>query len=647
VCGVDVDALCGGNGSVLELAELIVSHFLAVTFTDVKSWMDDPEIFLQEDDKTQTDEKVGSCALSLLSRLIKRFGGALAPYLLRMLVKFANQPFNTLAHRILETSPEMQQALRRDAVYAAFGCAPHDLLPHLTQAGFSLEKWYATVLSKDIVLPVKRIKVVSRRAVWLCGQWASMHTEPIRRDLYARLLDENFELGGDVLVANFPAFVPRLFALIAQLDNLDFKNEVLYVLRTMISKLGSRITGFGVSALSEGFPQLWSEGDPNLRGGLLTLLTSLVQALGKNSVALQSLLCPLIAFCISPQQQSSSPHLVRPVCQLWLSMLHHTPSPFALPQMLQPFASTELPGALLAVLDVWINGVDIPEAEDLILQIAESSLLWGGLPLLTSRRIPLTTRINALSKRLFTDPPHKRNIRAVTALVGVWEAYSVLHSQVADSDFSPMLPTLQLMVNDLVALSRTPKPDQKTPPEVVDEYRRADFSARASLPLLARVMFVRGHWLCDRLRSAGTQAASMILSTLLTFWLDPTYYLRMSPLQRKLTVLAAVQVTIEEPALVSQMTDILKFVLNASRDPAGDAKVAEPGVDNEVARRAAFDEVDPAHRISGVFTRSLSPLRAFALRRLQDCIQKAEAAAQALQTAFSSLDGDLLRQLQS
>ena len=148
-----------GSQPLEQMCRHLVTEFFPLTAADLAAWDADPEEYVSEDSGEAWRFSLRPCTQCLFVALFRQFQAQLAPVLLEMLRQTLATP----------PSPELSQALAREAVYSAVGMAAFDLYDEVDFDG-----WLQSGLLQELAIRDPNYRVVRRRVIWLIGRWVGV-----------------------------------------------------------------------------------------------------------------------------------------------------------------------------------------------------------------------------------------------------------------------------------------------------------------------------------------------------------------------------------------------------------------------------------------------------------------------------------------
>ncbi|TFK29370.1 ran binding protein 11 [Coprinopsis marcescibilis] len=321
---------------VQNAVKLLITKFMPLKPSDLESWMEDPEEWLNDEDREneQWDFEIRACSERVLVQLSNQFPDVVSPLLITTFNEVAPQPSETL-----------DAILQKEALYCAIGrCAIRlkDQLP--------FERWLDTSLTLEARSENPSYPIIKRRIAWVLGRWVSEQCSspniPRIWDILVHLLKDSgpgsdtvvrltavtalkecidtLEFAADEFVSYLPEAVDELIRLIDVTDASESKRRVANSLSALMEQMGNRVTPY-MDGIAAPLPKIWTScgEDWLLKGTLLGLVTKLVEAVRERSSSLNELTIPLIQESLSDRVMT---HLDEDGLILWSSTLRNATS---------------------------------------------------------------------------------------------------------------------------------------------------------------------------------------------------------------------------------------------------------------------------------------------------------------------------------
>lgn len=316
----------------------LVTRFMPLNPHDLESWSNDPEEWLNTEDKEndQWEFEIRPCSERVLVTLCNQYPEVVTP-----LLKAA---FDDIAYKEMT---DLQGVVQKEAIYCAIGRCCHRL-----QEAIPFADWAQQILSVEARSANPSYPILKRRIAWLIGQWVSTATtspnNPTLWELLVHLMSDRSP-GTDAVVrlttvealrqcvdtlefdvTVFQPFLPRcieeLVRMLGEAETQEGKNRVTKALNTVIGQCGTHIVPF-MNIIAQPVPQLWTDSeqsdDTSFKASLLGTVTSLVSAVKQESTPLAPLIVPLVKDSLTT---SLSTHLDEDGFELLLAGLRNTTS---------------------------------------------------------------------------------------------------------------------------------------------------------------------------------------------------------------------------------------------------------------------------------------------------------------------------------
>ncbi|KAL1963724.1 hypothetical protein VTN77DRAFT_7928 [Rasamsonia byssochlamydoides] len=617
---------------VINIMELLVTRFFRFRKTDFQEWEEEPEEWEKKEEEISDawEFSIRSCAEKLFLDLVINFKELLVPRLLNVFYSFAN--------------PQNRDVLLKDSLYSAIGLAAASLEKQLDFRAF-----IESTLVPEVQIQDQGYNVLRRRIAILLGQWIPVKPEELNRtsvyqifqhllnkqdplnDLVVRItagrqlrnILEPFEFSPKLFLPYATPILENLMTLIQEVELSETRMGLLETVRVAVVKMEDHISPFSDRIISL-LPPLWEQsGEEHLmKQAILTLLTSLMNALKQDSVKYHADILPLIRNSIEPGSETIV-YLLDEALELWAAILAQTPTP----------ASPEILSLLPGLFPIFEAATD---SAPLALQIAESYILLAPQEVLSDHirfrfLVSLESLLVSVSRQRIGVVPHlvEMLIRATEMIDGGSEnSYNVIAKSLLDSSF---LSSLLDGLHSAYEASQTTGPNKKTSP-IYGVLETDYFSVLARLALGSPRVFM------SAISAATGTSEEQTLSWLLTEWFF--HYDNIGLVnQKKLHALALTQLLSingsDSPppayllnhlqSYLTVWTDIATELAEGTEDPndprAGDylifwnnAETGPGGQENEPpesSRRRDWENSDIVHRIN---------IRDFIKQRLQAVI---------------------------
>ncbi|KAF8607722.1 ARM repeat-containing protein [Ceratobasidium sp. AG-I] len=323
----------------------LVQTFLPLSDTSLELWAEDPEGFVEEEEKGGDSWEIDPrpCAERVLITLSSKYTEIVIPVLKNM--------YDTV---IAIPTTDLATAKQKEAFYSAIGRCAHRLKDVI-----DFDQWLSQVVIKEVSSPDPANRVVKRRIAWVIAKWYSDKEVPATggtiweilryliqdqgeaSDLVVRItaamaLGECVDTLGfdaDAFQPHLPFLVESLVQLASECETFENKSRVVKALSHVVECVGQRIVPL-IVPIQQVIASLWqaaasTDGGANIgsdgavwlfKANMLVLAKSLVTASKEHSSLLVGLVIPLVRESLSPE---SKLHLDEDALQLWLAALRN------------------------------------------------------------------------------------------------------------------------------------------------------------------------------------------------------------------------------------------------------------------------------------------------------------------------------------
>ncbi|KAI5893425.1 ARM repeat-containing protein [Schizophyllum commune H4-8] len=287
----------------------LVTRFMPLNPHDLESWSNDPEEWVNAEDKEndQWEFEIRPCSERVLVTLCNQYPEVVTPLL--------QAAFKDIAYKEMT---DLQGVVQKEAIYCAIGRCCHKL-----KEAIPFAEWAQKILVAEATSTNPTYPILKRRIAWLIGQWVSSGmTSPNNSTLWellVHLLGDRSQ-GTDAVVrltavealrqcvdtlefdpTVFQPFLPRcieeLLRMLGEAETQEGKNRVAKALNTVIAQCKKNVVPF-ISMIAQPIPQLWTESeqseDASFKATLLETVTSLVNVVKEESTPLAPLVVPLV-----------------------------------------------------------------------------------------------------------------------------------------------------------------------------------------------------------------------------------------------------------------------------------------------------------------------------------------------------------------
>jgi len=341
---------------VVRLMEILVTQYFVLRPSDLREWEQEPDEWERREEEIAEawEFSIRSCAEKLFLDLVINFKELLVPRLLQVF-----QQYGTTTNT---------DVLLKDSLYSAIGIAAACL-----EDVFDFNTFLRTTLVPEVQMIRPNYNLLRRRTAILLGQWVPIKPESLDRvavyQIFTHLLSKDDRLNDHVVRVtagrqlrlvlepfefNYDDFAPyatpileSMMSLISETELSETKMALLETVRVAVTKLEGHVEPYAPGIMSM-LPPLWAEsGEEHLmKQAILTMITAIVNSLGRNSLSCHSAILPLIHDSVQPDSEAIV-YLLEEALDLWSAILQQTPSddPPPSPELLA------LSSSLLPLLD--------------------------------------------------------------------------------------------------------------------------------------------------------------------------------------------------------------------------------------------------------------------------------------------------------
>ncbi|ODQ67404.1 ARM repeat-containing protein [Nadsonia fulvescens var. elongata DSM 6958] len=315
-----------------------ISHFTMVLLTwylrlrpsDLESWNDDPESWVNEDLQNAWEYQLRPCAE-------KVFGDIMANFLdtvVQLILSFVEKAIND------------DSILLKDASFCAFGLGSNSLT-EVVDFNTMFENVFQ---AQGYINSSADYKIIRRRLCLIIQEWVSvkcssenririyqlltnfLNAEDPLNDIVVQLTavqalrftidDWDFEIDGFLPFLN--GFIDRIFKLMDQVKQIESKLHLLQVISVITDRVGLKIVPYA-DAILKILPTLWEQAQTEhiIKGVILQTLTNLVNATGAGSSSCHFIVLPALKTCLD-RSLDSYDLLFEDALMLWDSTVKKT-----------------------------------------------------------------------------------------------------------------------------------------------------------------------------------------------------------------------------------------------------------------------------------------------------------------------------------
>ncbi|CAK7239354.1 MAG: hypothetical protein STHCBS139747_000784 [Sporothrix thermara] len=324
---------------ILKMVSTIITKLFHFRQSDLEAWEEDPEVWeMQESELGAAWEwQVRPCAEKVFLSLLIHNKELLVPPLL----SYFQQAMSADA-----------DLLTKEAVYTAMCNASVAM-----GTAFDFAAFVHSTLVNDVQVQGPLAKILRRRVAILLGAWAfyelpGEESLKLVYSMYAHLLNKADPANDEVVrltaarqlkatvddfqfrAALFEPYAASVFSamieLLQEVESDETKLAVLATMRTFIERMET-IAGRFSDGVVSALPAIWESAPPDtfmIKQAVLTILSTLIMALGAASQKYHALILPLIADAMNP---ASPVHqfLFEEAIELWHSIMNQSSPPLA------------------------------------------------------------------------------------------------------------------------------------------------------------------------------------------------------------------------------------------------------------------------------------------------------------------------------
>lgn len=321
------------NDLVLQLMEILVTQYFVLRPADLRDWEEEPDEWERREEEIADawEFSIRACSEKLFLDLVINFKELLVPRLLQVFQQYA--------------STSNTDVLLKDSLYSAVGIAAACLDDVLDFNAF-----LRNTLVPEVQMVEANYNLLRRRTAILLGQWVPIQPETLDRvavyQIFVHLLSredklndhvvrvtagrqlrlvlEPFEFDYDDFAPYANTLLSSIMLLTSETELSETKMAVLETARVVVTKLEGHIEPYASGIMSM-LPPLWAQsGEEHLmKQAILTMITALVNSLGKDSLSYHSAILPVIRDSVQPESEASV-YLLEDALDLWTTVLQHT-----------------------------------------------------------------------------------------------------------------------------------------------------------------------------------------------------------------------------------------------------------------------------------------------------------------------------------
>ncbi|KAK5942595.1 hypothetical protein PMZ80_005160 [Knufia obscura] len=323
------------NDFVVQLMEILVTQYFVLRPADLRDWEQEPDEWERREEEVADawEFSIRSCSEKLFLDLVINFKELLVPRLLQVFQQYA--------------SVDNHEVLLKDSLYSAIGIAAACIEDILDFNGF-----IRNTLVPEVQMDNANYNLLRRRTAIVLGQWVPIKPEQLDRvavyQIFAHLLSSSEKLNDHVVRVtagrqlklilepfefSYEHFQPyatsileNLMGLIQETELSETKMALLETVRVAVTKLEGQIEPYAQGIMSI-LPALWAEsGEEHLmKQAILTMITAIIQSLGKKGTSYHEPIYPLIHDSVQPESEASV-YLLEEALELWAALMAQAPS---------------------------------------------------------------------------------------------------------------------------------------------------------------------------------------------------------------------------------------------------------------------------------------------------------------------------------
>lgn len=326
--------LLKSNFFTLELVEnlinLITNFYLKLRPIDLENWVNDPEVWFNEEMSVNWEFQIRKCVENYFQDLSIYFNDFISQFIM---------------NKIEDLNNDNQDLITKDSILAIFELSSHSIKSKCNFNQLLLDYFLPQALDNNNSINSKLIK---RRICLIINEWVDESTNSsIRIEIYKFLLILLSDDSNDKVVKltaiqslkyliddwefrkrDFNPFanetIKNSLNLLTGLESIESKNFVLNALSILIERNTPLIDDKILIDIVSVIPILWQNSNNSnemiIKNSLLRILKDLVLALNKNSYLIHEIVIPLIPICCDPKSEFYS-LLCEDGLELWSSIM--------------------------------------------------------------------------------------------------------------------------------------------------------------------------------------------------------------------------------------------------------------------------------------------------------------------------------------
>lgn len=320
---------------ITDICRKLVGHYFILTQDELDAWDADPEAFSNDEWCGDTWKySLRPSMDTVFITVFHEYKEVLTPVILEMIA----------STNIIIPPDDMQQILKKDAIYNAAGLCAFDLYDEV-----DFDQWFSNTLVQELKIKNNNYRVIRRRVTALIGRWTGIKLSsgfrPAMYDCVVGLLSpeedmvvrltaastlrygiDDFEFNCDQFKDYMFQAFDLLFRLLKEASECETKMQVLNVMCLLLERMGNSIVPHS-EALVQYLPHLWQESEDHnmLRCAIVSTLVQLVKSMGGVPQELSPFLLPIIQMG-TDTNQGAIVYLLEDALDLWLAVLEYSPA---------------------------------------------------------------------------------------------------------------------------------------------------------------------------------------------------------------------------------------------------------------------------------------------------------------------------------
>jgi hypothetical protein len=414
---------------------------------------------------------------------------------------------------------------------------------------------------------------------------------------------------------DFAPYAERLLSsimlLTSETELSETKLALLETARVAVTKLEARVEPYAADIMNM-LPPLWAQsGEEHLmKQAILTMITAIVNSLGKNSLSYHSAILPVIHDSIQIESEAGV-YLLEDALDLWMTVLQHTPST-------NPPPSPELCSLAVSLLPLLEIGSEmlrqVFELIEAYTILTPKTILDNNFltPMLTSMKSLLSMLTSSRARDAALAPAVLENIVAVLSIPAHFtreqSQQAIQHILTAMVNTS-YLTTLLDLIKTAHAYHQDPRPNIN-PPDVIGPGETSLLTLLSRIALLSPTFFIQAinaahpdclawlipEWLghFDSIGDILRKKLQTLAITNLLSASNPPPQILLENLQSLMTLWTDVVIELSEDAPEESQGDYLWY----HSDRPSEGVVEWPDATQEDGRKKEVSAVDPIYAVN-------------------------------------------------